>query len=233
MKRLVLAGLAVTLVSSTASAQTLLNDNFGGLNGGSSALNFTGFPNWSIVGGTVDYLNNYPGLACAGSPSGCVDLDGSTNSGGTMRTVSAFSFNAGQTMRITFDLSGNQRGGSENWALSLLFGGLPSGSYTAGGAYGSFSGGPYANLSGITVNKASSAGDPFASYTLDFLALTSGTVQYQIGTSSADNVGPILDNVLIERFSASTVVPEPSTYAMLALGMGAMGIAARRRNRKI
>lgn len=231
MKRLAFVGLAIALASSTASAQTLLNDNFNNLNGGNSALNYTGFPNWNVTSGTVDYLNNFSGLSCVGSPSGCVDLDGSTASGGTMRTQSTFGFTSGQTMRITFDLSGNQRGGTDLWHLKLLFGGLPTGSYSTGGAFGAGSGGPFVGLSSITLNQASTSTDPFGTYVFNFFAQSSGTVQYEIGTSSADNIGPILDNVLIERFDATTVVPEPSTWAMLAFGLGGIGFAGRRRRK--
>lgn len=231
MKRLVLAGLAVALSVSPAAAQVLLNDNFNNVNGGNSALNYAGFPNWTVTG-NVDYLNNYPGLSCVGVPSGCVDLDGSGGPG-YMRTVSSFSFNAGQTMRISFDLSGNQRNSADDqWSLALLFGGAPTISYSGSGGFAGNNGGPFANLSSVTFFRSISAGTPYANYTMDFLASTSGSVQYEIGTSSADNIGPLLDNVLIERFDAQTVVPEPSTWAMLAFGMGAMGVVARRRARK-
>jgi|GEM_PF-2197169 len=81
--------------------------------------------------------------------------------------------------------------------------------------------------------KTSIAGNtPFSNWSRSFTAGQAGSLQYEIGTSSADNVGPVLDNVLIERFGAQTVVPEPSTWAMLAFGMSAMGGAARRRARR-
>ncbi|MBS3960497.1 MAG: PEP-CTERM sorting domain-containing protein [Sandarakinorhabdus sp.] len=44
-----------------------------------------------------------------------------------------------------------------------------------------------------------------------------------MGTTSNDNIGPILDNVLV------TQVPEPATWAMLIAGFGLVGFAMRRR----
>ncbi|MBC8086512.1 MAG: PEPxxWA-CTERM sorting domain-containing protein [Phycisphaerae bacterium] len=149
-----------------------------------------------------------------------------------MRTLQSFSFNAGQTMRISFDLSGNQRGGADDqWSLGLFFGGLPSGTVAGSGAFTGTTGGPFFNVASVTFFRAIAPGTPYATYTMDFLATAGGSVQYEIGTASADNVGPVLDNVVIERLGGGTVVPEPSTWAMLAFGMSAVGVASRRRRK--
>jgi hypothetical protein len=42
-------------------------------------------------------------------------------------------------------------------------------------------------------------------------------------TPSADNVGPLLDNVLVSQ------VPEPSSWMLMIAGFGLVGYSARRR----
>jgi len=235
MKRLALGCLAVVLASRTASAQILLNDNFNNENGGTTALNYNAFANWSVTG-QVDYVNGFPGISCVGGTGGCIDLDGSSGPG-TIRTLSSFSFIAGQTMRITFDLSGNQRGGSDDsWTLALNFTGAPTGTFSGFGGFAGVGGGPINNLSLFSSQRLTAPDAPFASYGMDFTAASAGTVRYSIGTTSADNFGPIVDNVVVGRWDgqvlAQDVVPEPSTWAMLAFGLGAMGLVARRRVRE-
>jgi hypothetical protein len=50
-------------------------------------------------------------------------------------------------------------------------------------------------------------------------------MQIRFGTTSGDNVGPVLDNVLVSQ------VPEPATWAMLIAGFGLVGFAARRQRK--
>jgi hypothetical protein len=47
-------------------------------------------------------------------------------------------------------------------------------------------------------------------------------------TNSADNIGPIVDNVLVTQ-RVQGVIPEPATWAMLITGFGLVGSAMRRR----
>lgn len=230
MKRFALLGLAAALVTSPLSAQTLLNDTFNTENGGNSALNYSSFANWT-VNGQVDLVKNGDfGISCFGGNGLCVDLDGSSGPGWIMSQY--FSFNAGQKMKFSMQLSGNQRSLTDfdDVELNLMFAAPTTfGNYMGTGGWNGITGYfgiPTTNVSIGPVSVAGNAG--FSLWTFEFEALTSGSVQYTLGSSSADNVGPIADNIMVER---TTVTPEPSTWAMLAFGMGAVGFAARRRQR--
>lgn len=231
MKRLAIAGFAVALASSPASAQVLLSDNFNSLNGNNSALNYNGFANWNVVG-QVDYLYNYPGISCVGSPSGCVDLDGSGGPG-MLRSKQSFNFSAGETFRLSLDVSGSQRGSAvDDIGAGFRFAGNTSiSSYLGTGGFSSTFGGAamVSNIFGATT-IAGNVG--YSTWSFEFQAAQAGSFDVFIQTMSRDNIGPVIDNVVLERINAQTVVPEPSTWAMLAVGMSALGIVGRRRNRK-
>jgi hypothetical protein len=53
-------------------------------------------------------------------------------------------------------------------------------------------------------------------------------VKFNIGTNSADNVGPLLDNV---KLTVDAGVPEPAAWAMMLAGFGLVGAAMRRREK--
>lgn len=229
MKRLCLLGLAAMLVAHSATAQILLQDNFNTENGGNSSLNYAGFANWTAIG-QVDLVKSGDfGISCAGGVGACVDLDG-TSGPGTLRSVQNFAFSAGDLMRITFDISGSQRVGSaDQFQLGFNFGGnLQLSSYLGLGGFSAVTSGP-TTLSAFAAAVSINGAAPFVSWGFQFTAAQAGNVRYELGTSSADNIGPILDNILVERVTSRSVVPEPSTWAMLGLGLSALGVAARRR----
>ena len=63
------------------------------------------------------------GITCFGGAGSCVDLDGSTNASGTLNSVS-FAFSAGQSVTLSWELSGNQRGGGpDEFNAGFTFGG--------------------------------------------------------------------------------------------------------------
>jgi hypothetical protein len=45
--------------------------------------------------------------------------------------------------------------------------------------------------------------------------------------AGGDNIGMLLDNVKVEQHVAA--IPEPQTYALMGMGLLAVGFAARRR----
>jgi Protein of unknown function (DUF642)/PEP-CTERM motif len=65
----------------------------------------------------------------------------------------------------------------------------------------------------------------FTSYSLSFTPAITGNYSVSFTGAGNDNIGMLLDNVSV------TAVPEPQTYALMALGLLAIGATARRRNR--
>lgn len=233
MKRLLILSLTAALASSPAAAQVLLTENFNSENGGAGQLNYNAFTNWT-VGGQVDLVNNGSfGVSCVGATGLCVDLDGSSGPGKIL-SKQAFAFSSGDVMKISFGISGNQRGaGLDEFFLGLVFGATTTtGAYSGTGGLAGYTG---AGFTAQIQNFEAFISDntPFSTWSFQFQAISSGTVAYQLGTTSADNAGPIADNIVVEKVVTNTVAPEPSSWAMLAFGLGGLTVAARRRVRKV
>jgi hypothetical protein len=65
----------------------------------------------------------------------------------------------------------------------------------------------------------------FTPFSLAFTPGTSGSYTLSFAGAGGDNIGMLLDRVVV------TAVPEPQTYALLALGLLAIGATVRRRQR--
>jgi hypothetical protein len=212
-------------------AEVLLSDSFDREAGGKSALNYNAFENW-LVKGQVDLVADGGwGIKCAGS---CVDLDGSPGEGHLI-TNRSFLFNAGDVMRIAVDVSGSQRSEAfDTFVMTLLFD-----SEQKFASYSTDIGGKLIDSRdgvgvGSSFTQMASIGGtaPFATWFFEFTAASAGAVQYAIGSTSSDAVGPMIDNVLITRASGSasvSTVPEPATSALMLTGLGALGVMLRRR----
>lgn len=219
--------LTVAPIATQASAATVFYDDFDGESGGSTRLNYGGFANFDVSGGKVDLIGpgNLHRLVGQGS---YVDLDGTKFGGGTLTTKQAFGFNAGDLITLSFEVSGNQRGKSTESDDALLAGFTFDGvailkNYTLGGAFGS------ENLESSSVTRTSNSAltawkAPYQIYTVSFLAGSSGALKAFIGTSSKDNVGPLLDNV---RLTITSAVPEPGAWMMMIVGFGLVGSRMR------
>jgi hypothetical protein len=75
---------------------------------------------------------------------------------------------------------------------------------------------------------AISSRSPWTRYGISFVAGNSGSLTAFVGTSSNDNVGPLLDNFQLTIGS----VPEPSSWVMMILGFGGIGGLVRARRRE-
>ena len=214
-------------IAAPASAGVVFSDNFDGEAGGNSALNYSGFANFAVTGNVDVVKSGDYGITCSGS---CVDLDGSTGPG-SITSLSSFSFNAGDIIRLTGVLGGSQRSGAmDPFGLAFEFAGnttvidygfnwggsdiivVPS---TTGLGIGSYSG------------IAGTAG--FAPHSIFFTAGSAGSLKFVFSTTSADNIGPLLDSVKLTI--DSTAVPEPAAWAMMLAGFGLVGAAMRRREK--
>lgn len=221
--------LALSLAAPAAASG--LTDNFDAESPGSTILNYNGFANFDVGNGTVDLLfdPNGFGLACAGGSGSCVDLDGSTRDGGYLTTKNFYSFNAGDKVTLSFDLSGNMRqAGDDNFLAGFSFQApVDVLGYTLSGGY--FPGGPFDFLNSSGVSSSSTIGQakPFTTYILSFTAGSAGALKAYVGTDSNDNIGPILDNFSLNIAGG---VPEPSQWMLLILGFGAIGATMRRKS---
>jgi hypothetical protein len=193
----VLAVAALSTLSCLSQASVVFSDNFN--SNGALGLNNTP-AGWTVTSGTVDVVGGAGGFGslCASGGVICIDLDGSTNDAGILSR--SFAGVAGTTYTATFDLAGNQRGGSDS--LLVNFG-----------------------TASQTFNLASSAA--WNTHSLSFAATTTTNFSLSFSNAGGDNVGIVLDNVLV-----TAAVPEPETYALLLAGLGLVGTIVRRRKAK-
>lgn len=170
--RLAATALALLLAAGpAAAAPVLLSEDFDAENGGATALNYTDFRRFDVARGSVDLVAHGDfGLSCAGGTGSCVDLDGSTEAAGTLGTT--LFFLSGELYVLTFDVSGNQRGGAPD---TLRYGVDQSASET------------------VTL----AADDPFRTVSLTFEGPGVLGTSVFFEAEGGDNLGPILDNVTV------------------------------------
>lgn len=196
---------AFVLAAGAAQAAVVFEENFDD-DAASTTLNFTAFDQFTVVEGSVDYIRSGGfGIGCVGGAGGCVDLDGSTTSTPASRLAStSINFQNGVDYTLSFDLSGNQRGGA-NDTLRIIIAGL---------------------LDETIADIA--PGAPFANYSFAFTAggdLSAAIVFLIAGAS--DFIGPILDNVRLTS-SDDRIVPLPAAAPLMLLGLAGLAGARRR-----
>jgi hypothetical protein len=215
------AVLAVATASGANAATVLFSENFDSL---PQALGTTSVPGLTVTTGTVDIVTNGNfGIDCAGNIGACLDIDGSPGPG-AIETL-PIAFLAGRQITISYDLSGNQRGAGDDEFLFTIAVGAPTDLLNLTCISG-FSC-PTTDLFEFTVGGDGMdlpESSPWTTYSLSFIPVQSGTLVLGFSSPSADNQGPLLDNLLV-----SQAVPEPASWAMLIAGFGLVGAAARRR----
>ncbi len=232
MRTVMLALAASAALASPAFAQ--VNEDFDGEGNDTSVLNWPGNANFTVPIGTVDLVRSGEfGINCAGGSGSCIDLDGSTNAGGLLRSTS-YSFQAGDLINFLFLASSNQRNAnSDNLQYGFTFGsstsmlGIFQTTPTASGNLGNSTTSGFGTASFVPGNAG------FGSYGLRFRAGNAGSLSYFVadggGDNSGDNQGPIIDNISL----SIGAVPEPGTWAMMILGFGLIGGALRTRKRAV
>ncbi|HBQ97326.1 MULTISPECIES: PEP-CTERM sorting domain-containing protein [unclassified Roseofilum] len=194
-------GLATEIPS--ASAQTiLLEDNFNAENGGVGELNYFDLANWDVVDGSVDLIGNgffdfFP------SQGLFLDLDGTTRNAGTVVSKTAFTFNPGQIVELSFDLLGQNPGRTQNNNLTVSLGTLFEETFSVLDA-------------GLITRQ----------FTVEQLT----TANLIFDHTGGDNGGLVLDDVMLAIRNPSKSVPEPSSIVGL-LAFSGLGFRSLRQRK--
>lgn len=201
-KTLMLAAAGFALTTSAHGA-IIFQDTFDTEAGaaGASSLNYNSFANWTVSEGYVDVVaDGAYGIGCAGGSGKCVDLDGSRGNAGTL-TSTALSLGPGDYL-LSFDISGNQRGGAAD-SLAVSLGGFFS----------------------DTFNLSPSA--PWMTVTHAFSVAALEMNSFIFNHAGGDNIGIMLDNVTLESVDDPTAVSEPATWVFFGLGLAGLGYLRR------
>ncbi|MBX9605910.1 MAG: PEP-CTERM sorting domain-containing protein [Gammaproteobacteria bacterium] len=159
--------------------------------------------NWTVTDGTIDVVGTGFFNFYPGNGN-YLDLDGSTGNAGIITTNVAFNLLPG-LYTLSFQLGGNARnGGTDSVTVSL--GSVFNEVFTLAGNAG---------LQNITRSFS--------------LASAAGTAALSFNHAGGDNVGLLLDDVLLDFSRVSTAVPEPSSMALLSVA----GLLAARRGRRV
>jgi hypothetical protein len=197
---------ASALALSTSAYAGGFTENFDAENGGETALNYTGFTNFIVPAGfNVDLVKSGDwGITCSGS---CVDLDGSAGPGALQSNI--FDYLAGDLIKLSFDFGGSQRilGGLDELFVEI-----------ATSSEGNFA-------TGFVVPSEAE----FFNFSYSFVAVSAGTVQFALSTTSKNRIGPLIDNVSL----SISAVPEPTSWAMMIGGFALAGAAMRRRRTSV
>jgi len=204
-----LVGLALCLLPATGRAVVLLNETFDELTPQESAtsvgmFNAIGGTNVDIVGGLHGSFD--PALCVSPESGNCVDMDGTGgNPQGVLQSTRAITLTPGITYLLSFDLIGSQRGNTASTTVTF---------------------GPYDQTFNLTSNDDTSG---IVSNAVITVALT--TTAFLTFTSNTPGLeGDLLDNILVTTESTS-VVPEPSTWAILSAALLGFALALYFRRR--
>jgi len=207
--------ITILTLSLNSYAFVMFQDDFNTENGGAEQLNYSSFDNWNVYKGSVDLINS-PGwfsqpLDLTGHGM-FLDMDGSTSTSGGIRSKTNFFFETGIQYNLSFDLAGNNRSRGDDAirVVASLQGGPGSGNHEA---------------KTFTLNS----NQDFMHYNLSFIGQgDTGKLIFRtnLGPHQNDNIGILLDNVMLERIE----VAEPAGLALIGFGLFCLIIARKRVN---
>lgn len=228
--------IACAAVLTTAAPATAAEVFFDGFEGDAPGLAYTGsaLTNWTIDPGyTVDVVasSNPFGITVVPPAMGNVlDLDG-TPGPGLIYSNSFFHFNAGDLVTLSFDVGGSQRSSGSDYFVTGFYMDPTLGSDLSGSGLVDLSETHmHSGQVSTTVNIPGATSPLFVTSSFGFRALGAGSARIAFFTDSADNIGPLIDNV---RLDVTSAVPEPATWALMIAGFGLIGAAMRRRRPEI
>ncbi len=192
----------------TAAPFTLFTEDFAeeltSIAPANQANNFAALDQFTITRGTVDLFGDGGfGLSCPST--GCLDLDGSTSAAVRMETA-ALGFLAGVDYTLSFNISGNQRGGADDTLTVGIDNGI---------------------LADQVLTRAPA--DPYGVVSYMFTVAADTTGKLFFDHAGGDNLGILLDRVDIVGEGGAAVVPLPATLPLIVGALGLMGFAGARR----
>ncbi|MCA1246590.1 PEP-CTERM sorting domain-containing protein [Massilia sp. MS-15] len=132
----------------------------------------------------------------------CIDLDGSSGNAGVLSRT--FALLGGVEYVLSFDLAGNRRSGIDDVLVS------------------------FGSASRFFDDLASNS--PYTGYTLNFTPDSDGMYSISFANAGGDNVGALLENVVITALDGNQgEVPEPASVALAGLGLAALYLTRRKR----
>ncbi len=151
------------------STLNLLTDTFDDENEGVPELDYADFSNWNVSDGSFDLIGN--GFFDFFPQNGLyVDLDGSIENPGVLRSNESFTLERG-IYYLQFDLAGSQRGDTNT--VTVRLGDVFNEQFTLDSSE------PFINIS----------------RTIIVTTPTAGRLSFELTAGGGDNVGLILDNV--------------------------------------
>jgi len=202
----VAAGLLLLSVAPASAAVNLLtNGSFEAPTVGNFYDNYgPGIPGWTVTTNNVDIVTQLSGPFTGAAYQGTqyLDLVGFGSTGGVSQT---FTTVAGRTYDLFFAFSNN-----------------PGSTSSAAAAF------TIAGLSGEVSHSGAALSDlNWSTYKTTFVATSYTSTLAFTNTVGGNNGGLLLDSV-----SVSSGVPEPSTWAMMLLGLAGLGYFSVRRGKK-
>jgi len=170
-----LLGLLLVLPAPLSLALTnLLEEDFDSENSGfPGAVNYNEFAQFEVTAGSVDLIGN--GFQDFFPDNGLyVDLDGTTVTGGTLRSKTTFSLEPGLVYQLVFDLGNTDQqfgGGSTDNSATVSLGAAYSETF---------------DRSGLT---------PFETITRDVIVESTTLAALEFQQAGGDNLGILIDNV--------------------------------------
>jgi hypothetical protein len=156
-----------------------------------------------------------------------VDLDGSPGPG-EIETLARYFFEAGDRIVLSFILGGSQRAVAEDDVYARLLFDVPETKvrdFDVTGALGPVNLGNLTLGPAYTVESTIAGSAPFALTSISFTAVAGGTLGFAIGTTSADNIGPLVAGITLDI----APIPLPAAGGALVLGLGLLAALRRKR----